>query len=264
MAELDSSQTCGASPDSAGKYEVQAGDCIASIAFAHGFFWKTVWDDPSNAELRNQRKSPYILLPGDQVTIPQRRLKEESRASEQRHRFKLKGVPVIVRLKILQMPEQPLPSSGDEPQSPPAEPGQQGAEVLVEEPPEQTVDPEPAKNKPFQYSVDGASAKKDQTDDEGKLKLSLKPSARQVRIVIEPGTSRARVIEVHLGELDPIDAASGQAQRLANLDYGVDSSGEDTAGLASALAVFQNDQGLDPTGQADTTTLDKLKEVHGS
>jgi len=42
---------------------------MGSIAFAHGHFWKTLWELPANADLKRARKHPHILLPGDRVTI---------------------------------------------------------------------------------------------------------------------------------------------------------------------------------------------------
>jgi len=82
-------------------YEVQKGVCISSIAFNHGFFWKTLWKDGSNSQLKSKRKDPNILHEGDTVHIPDLALKEESGATEQRHRFKLKGVPAKLKLKLM-------------------------------------------------------------------------------------------------------------------------------------------------------------------
>ncbi len=79
-------------------YRVKQGDCISSIAETNGFFWQTLWD--LNPGLRKRRSDPNILLPGDELIIPELRVKEESGATETRHRFVKRGVPVEVRLVI--------------------------------------------------------------------------------------------------------------------------------------------------------------------
>jgi len=254
----DSNQTA---PVGSGDYVIRAGDCIASIAFEHGLFWETVWNDPGNTELRTSRKTPYVLLPGDRVTIPELRERQESRPTDQLHRFVRKGVPVIVKIKILESPPPP-----DPPESPPAdeEESQPGQELLVSEAEETESELQPARNKPYQVIVDGVLRESGDTGDEGMITVTVKPNAREVRLLIEPGTPRERAIPVRLGNLDPVDSSGGQAQRLANLGFQVDPNGRDADALAAALAEFQNAEGLDPTGVADASTLDKLKDVHGS
>lgn len=256
-----SSQQQPSRPVGSGSYEVQQGDCISSIAYEHGFFWQTLWDDPANAELKRERKTPFVLLPGDRVTIPELREKQESGATERRHRFRLKGVPAIVKIKVFELPPQSNPPERERESE---DESSEGAELVVQEVEEECGEPRPAKNKPFQAIVDGVFSQEGKTDGEGMLKLTFRPNARQARIVIEPGTPRSRVIEVRLGQLDPVQVPGGQAQRLANLGFDVNPSGEDGAGLSRALAEFQRSQGMNPTGQADEATLDKLKQVHGS
>lgn len=260
--------TAGEDPDSkrakpvgTGDYVVQDGECVASIAFEHGFFWETVWNDPGNAELRRCRRTPFVLLPGDRVAIPQLRLKYESRPTDQRHQFVRKGVPVIVKVKVLEAPSPPAP-----PEAPQTveEEGQEGAELVVAEAEQSESELQPSSNKPYQVIVDGALKESGKTDGEGMITVTVNPNAREVRLLIEPGTPRERAITVRLGCLDPVDDADGQAQRLANLGFHVDPNGQDADALSAALAEFQKAQGLDPTGCADGTTLDKLKEIHGS
>jgi hypothetical protein len=81
------------------------GDSIPSLAYGAGHFWETVWNDAGNAELRSKRPSPNQLAPGDEVSIPELRSKQESGATEQRHRFKRKGVPSILRLQLKKLGE---------------------------------------------------------------------------------------------------------------------------------------------------------------
>jgi hypothetical protein len=83
------------------KYTVKQGDCIASIAFKHGMFPDTIWDDSKNSDLKKKRKDINVLLPGDELYIRGKEEKEESCASEERHRFRRKGVPEILKLQLL-------------------------------------------------------------------------------------------------------------------------------------------------------------------
>ena len=48
-------------------HTVQQGESVESIAHAAGHFWDTVWQHPDNAALRQLRRSPHVLLPGDVV-----------------------------------------------------------------------------------------------------------------------------------------------------------------------------------------------------
>jgi len=83
-------------------YTVRQGECIGCIAYRYGHLPDTVWNEPANASLKNQRKDPNVLFPGDAVQIPDLRVKEISCATEQRHRFKRKAVPIkfVVQLRL--------------------------------------------------------------------------------------------------------------------------------------------------------------------
>jgi hypothetical protein len=85
------------------KYTVSTGDSIASIAKENGFLSTTIWDHPENAELKAKRKDPNILLPGDEVFIPERELKQVSKGANARHKFKVKGEPHKLRLQLMKM-----------------------------------------------------------------------------------------------------------------------------------------------------------------
>src|SRR5262245_42749248 len=68
-------------------YEVEQGDCIASIAARFGYLWQTIWNAPANAEIKRIRKDPNVLLPGDRVVLPDKLLRHEACDTEKRHRF---------------------------------------------------------------------------------------------------------------------------------------------------------------------------------
>src|SRR5882762_11116156 len=84
------------------QHEVSQGECVASIAAQYGFFWKTIWNDGENSELKAKRPNPNTLAPGDVVVIPEKKIKEESCATEKLHKFKRKGVPALLKIRLME------------------------------------------------------------------------------------------------------------------------------------------------------------------
>jgi len=84
-----------------GSVTVQAGDCISSIAADAGFYWETIWNHPQNAALKNKRKDPGILFPGDVVFVPEIQVRKESRASEKNYIFVKKNNTVTLSLRLV-------------------------------------------------------------------------------------------------------------------------------------------------------------------
>ena len=66
---------------------VTQGEHLSQIAKRYGFRdSRTVWDHPDNAALRERRPSPNVLLPGDVIQIPAKRLGRLPCAT---HRFQI-------------------------------------------------------------------------------------------------------------------------------------------------------------------------------
>ena len=80
-------------------------DSILSIAKSHGFFWKTIWNHGRNAKLKQLRKEPEILMPGDEVYVPKVDPKKVSKPNEARHKFKLKGEQAKFKIQLKQLGE---------------------------------------------------------------------------------------------------------------------------------------------------------------
>jgi hypothetical protein len=220
------------------KYTVKQGDCISSIAFAYNLFPKTIWDHPDNAELKKQRKNPNALFPGDSVVIPEKQLKEEDCQSEQKHRFKRKGVPEKLRIQFL---------TGDE------------------------EDDAPRKGIPYTLDITTKSGrsvpqKKGKTDNDGYLDESIPPDAIKGKLVLDEGEDE-EVYEIMLGYIDPIDTPSGIKARLDNLGYecGEDNDEYDDMTI-EAIRTFQSDNDLEPLPddftEIDQDTLDKIEEMY--
>src|SRR5262245_7656233 len=82
------------------KVTASSGDSVTSIAEPNGFRWQTVWAHPDHSERKSKRKDPNIIAPGDEVFIPDLTARHESRATESTHKFKRKGVPAMLKLRL--------------------------------------------------------------------------------------------------------------------------------------------------------------------
>jgi hypothetical protein len=97
-------------PLGTGSHVVREGECLLSIAYQHGFLWKTIWNLPANAQLRQQRKDPGQLVVGDRIMIPERGKKEVQAATDRRHRFVKHAVPAKLRL-VVEYEDDPVSNS---------------------------------------------------------------------------------------------------------------------------------------------------------
>ncbi len=206
-------------------YQVKQGDCIASIAFEHGLLPNVIWDHANNAELKLKRNNPNILLPGDVVFVPDKRLKEVSEPTNQVHKFKFHGAPAKLNLRLLD-------------------------------------DGEPISNEPFVLDINGKITE-GTTDHEGRIRVSIMPTAERGELMVGTGANRYEY-SLDLGWLDPLEQVSGVKKRLHNLGYEVGIFDERiTDELIAALKEFEFDHNLEQTGQITEKTRAKLKEVYG-
>jgi len=88
-------------------YLVRDGDCIASIAWEHGVRPQSVWEEPANERLRTRRANGYVLQPGDELVIPDRRARSEKVATGKTHVFRRLDVPEKLNLILLDAKERP-------------------------------------------------------------------------------------------------------------------------------------------------------------
>src|SRR5262245_59620858 len=254
---LNSIKRPGKMPD----YIVKEGDCIDSIAADHGFFPDTIWNDPGNSDLKQQRKDPNVLLPGDKVVIPEKQVKEVYKADRNRHRFKRKGVPAKLRLRFLK-PKEPEPPK-EEPPSDSSSADESHYTEYTESP--KPPEMEPRKNCPYVLYVEGQIADQGNTDGDGKVEIPIPPHARDGKIVFNPGKPDEEVVPLNLSGMDPTDSITGGRKRLNNLGYRCSEDGKEmTPDLKEALMRFQQDHSLEAKGEFNKPTQDKLKELHGS
>lgn len=217
----ESSSSSSSSPGT--RYTVQKHDCVLSIADRHGLFWETIWNHPENKDLREERQDPNILYPGDELFIPDPRIKEMDCGCEAKHTFKRKGTPVIFRLRLLEHDE-----------------------------PQQDV--------PYVLRLDGKDYS-GRSDDDGMIEVHVPPGSREGELQLGEGDDM-ELIPVMLGGVDPLGGTEGIRKRLANLGYDCDDDADDET-IADALTAFQIDHDLDATGEADDATRNKLRDAHG-
>jgi len=163
-------------------HAVQQGNCFSSIAAQYGIPWKIAWNHPDNAELKQKRKDPNVLYPGDVVHIPDKELREESRSVDARHKFKKKGEPTHIKIRLL-------------------------------------LDDEPRAGIRYELRVNGATIK-GSTDGGGYLQAVIPPDSQTGVLTVGEGTARD-VFQLGFGTLDPIDTDSGVRGRLESLGYQV-------------------------------------------
>ncbi len=164
------------------EYTVEQGDCIHSIAFDRGFFPDTVWNDPGNAKLRSKRKDPHLLLPGDVVTIPDKRVSEVEKPTEQKHRFRRKGVPKFLRVRFVEVDN-------------------------------------PLAHRPYIITIDGTHGEGN-TDGDGWLKHPIPPNAREARILIDGAEYRFAL--GHLDPIDEVAGVQGRLRSLGHYKGPID------------------------------------------
>ena len=89
-------------------HTVGQGESLNSIALQHGLRWKDLWDHPNNEALRQQRGDPNVLLTGDEIYYPEMTRRTESCAVDQRHTFKMTGVPFKIDVTLRNTNQQPM------------------------------------------------------------------------------------------------------------------------------------------------------------
>ena len=199
------------------------------IALKYGFAdYRTIWDHPENASLKQKRQNPNILFPGDRLFIPDKKEKEESGSTEQHHRFVRKAQKLMLRIVARDLSDDPIA------------------------------------NAPCELIVDTRSFKLT-TDGNGKIEQEIDKDAQRGQLTIkDPKGATDIIIEFKIGHLDPVEEVTGQQARLNNLGYNAGEVGRaDPYQFRSAVEEFQCDHKLKVDGDCGPQTQAKLKEVHG-
>lgn len=147
-------------------HKVKAGECISSIATQYGFLWETLWNHPDNATLKSERGSADVLQPGDLVVIPEKSSKKVAAATEQRHQFKLKGTPAMLRLCL-------------------------------------QCDGKPRANEDYTLNIDGRFIS-GKLDGQGKLEVAIPPKASSAQLRVGPKRDLYVLNLGHIDPIDQI------------------------------------------------------------
>lgn len=207
------------------QYTISPGECVASIAEASGMTLNKIWLDSLNSDLRKLRENPHVLMAGDKIEVPDVAQKVVAAPFDQRHRFRVLGRPVSLRLRILRF--------------------------------EETV-----KNAKYELLC-GDEKKEGHTDEDGCLKVTIIATEMTAYLKIEVDGGEDE-FELELGDLAPASELVGIQARLANLGYDPgEIDGELGQLTQQALEIFQEDYDLEVSREADKATREKLEELHG-
>jgi Putative peptidoglycan binding domain len=211
-------------------HTVGESDHISAIAEQYGFaHFQIIWDDPANAGLRDKRKTPDLLLAGDQITIPDKTLKTVSAGTGQTHTFVISQEKLELRLRVQDLAGRAVAGSP--------------CNLEVEGEASSTA-----------TNGDGVVDKRiPRTAKKGKLELdevAFDIDIGRLDPIDEESGWQARL--VNLGYLEK---AVGDVRP----EYGQLRKRE----LLAAIEEFQCDRGLPLTGEMDDATQAALSEVHG-
>jgi hypothetical protein len=203
--------------------EIEAGDgdSIPSIAKSKGFFWKTIWEHPENATLKEERETPNVLQAGDRVFVPDKEMKEFPCATGERHDFKLKGDPVkfVLQLKKLGRPR---------------------------------------KDEAYMLVINGRMVE-GTTDGDGKLEAWMPGNVRTAELRLNNGQEVHQLRVSRLDPADSLSGVQQRLNNLG-FACGSE-TGELTPRTQRALRSFQSMYGLEVTGELNDETTQQVRDM---
>jgi hypothetical protein len=203
-------------------HTIAQGDSVSRIAELHGLAPTTIWDDPSNKELRALRSRADVLLPGDVLTVPERRDKRLKLATGARHRFRRLGVPMLFELQLFDAGGNPL------------------------------------SDREWQLDVDGTEYH-GRTDANGYFRQYISNGAQQGRLVIDDAIDRVLFFG-HLDPIDTVTGVQKRLTNMGFECAGDD--GNLGRATLIAVRQFQRLAGLPVTGEIDAATRDEVRRAH--
>jgi Putative peptidoglycan binding domain len=209
---------------------IASGECTLSIAADTGFLdWKPIWNATENEELRQSRKSPFALLPGDTLTIPDVKTKMTQHPTDAVHRFVVKRLRATLRVRLLQRDSK-------------------GEEIVIAG---------ASCHLKIDTKVTDAT-----TDGAGWLEVVIEPTAGEAELKVDKAKDHpALAWHLTLGTVLPDTETQGALNRLANLGYQAPGEAPE-AYLPYAIRAFQEDAGIAVTGDIDEATMSELAKRH--
>lgn len=207
------------------EHVIRPGECLASLAAKLRATVDEIWKLEENAALREQRRDPYVLAPGDRVMVPAPSTGGVRVIAGQRHVFQVQTSYADFQVRV-------------------------------------DRNGKPRANAAYKLVIDGGAFEiEGVSDDQGVVRARIPASAK--RGVVEFADGRGRVV-FELGALEPWDTVRGVQGRLRDLGYYLgEVDGILGPRSARALRRFQQDQRLEPTGKADDATKLALRSKFG-
>jgi hypothetical protein len=217
---------------------VSQGECLSSIGKTYGFTsWQTIYEDAQNADFKKKRPNPNQIYPGDELFIPDRQLKEVDRVTEKKHRFKVKTLPILVRLVVKDENWKPFLGKN--------------YELKFASLP-----------KPFSGATSGSDGKIEHPQS-GEPAILPDVEEAELSIWLNNGSLPPAVWKLKFGYLDPVEELAGVQKRLANLGFPVGApDGQLNDSTKAALTSFQALVGINQSGDSDQETRDALAQNH--
>lgn len=211
-------------------HRVRQGDCISSLAARYGFeSWRSIYEHPSNADLRKTRPNPDLLYPGDEVFVPEVTTKVERCATGASHVFQVKRPKVNLRVVLCDDGDRPIADK--------------------------------------RYVLRGPEVEREgRTDAGGLVEQPIPASLRSADLLVwldDDGAEPDLEYTLLLGQLDPVETLTGVLARLHNLGYDCAVAGGINDGQTlAAVRAFRRHQGL-PDGEAiDEVFRERLRIAH--
>jgi N-acetylmuramoyl-L-alanine amidase len=207
------------------RHVVEEGECLSSLAKRFGFrLWRTIYDDPANAALRQARPDPNVLAPGDVVIIPDKEARSEAAATGARHTYFVATSHTMLRIVLADIEPRRyrLTVEGD------VFEGAFPASGLIER------------------------------------AIRSDARTGQLAVWFTDDTSGDGLTwDLDIGALDPVDHLSGVKARLNNLGYAAGAEDEtQNQDTSDAVSAFQAKHDEPATGDPDPAFRERLRQAH--
>lgn len=231
---------------------IKQGETLSSVASENGFRnFHAIFDHPQNAALKAIR-DPHVLLPGDELFIPDIEPKTVERTAGSLHRFIVQTSRLLLRLRLLDVNGRPLANTA--------------CDVGLEsgkEPDIEVTDAEGALEKPLAANI-----------RQGEVTAHVQTSPPKKGPPPPPQSLEQKVkFDLRIGSLNPEFKLSGQQARLNNLGYFAGYTLKDLDQLLWAAEEFSCDkiskpvtkrpkiEPAPPQGEDDETASDPVKRT---
>jgi hypothetical protein len=199
------------------------------VAAEHGVRWEAVWDHEENRALRERRKDPSWVMPGDVVHVPLPEARPIKLKVQSNNAFKLDtGGEITVRLQLFDHTK-------------------------------------PQRQQPCDVRVEGIPYGKGpvRTDDTGRVTLEVSARASRVELIVH---NTGEMFDIRVGDLGDPNTEAGVLARLENLGFVV--PGDDMVSRAEGVAIavkrFQRTymKETTATGVVDSATRVRIIALH--